>query len=101
MDAKSYFRAGLSGLRRHAGLVVGLYAFALALALDYSQRSYAPLASIVFTGAIASVLLTDLSSAHLVRSVLAPLFGDEKPPRPSPATTEAVETSPASPAAPG
>ena len=81
--------------------LLGQGGLALALALDYSQRSYAPLASIVFTGAIASVLLTDLSSAHLVRSVLAPLFGDEKPPRSSPATTEAVEPSPASPATPG
>ncbi len=33
MDATPYFRAGLSGLRRHAGLVLGLYAFALAMAV--------------------------------------------------------------------
>lgn len=74
--------------------LLGQGGLALALALDYAQRPYAPLASIVFTGAIASVLLTDLSSAHLVRSVVAPLFGDDKPPRPSRETAEAVPATP-------
>lgn len=78
--------------------LLGQGGLALALALDYSQRSDAPMASIVFTGAIASVLLTDLSSAHLVRSVVAPLFGDDKPPPPSAVTAEAVGTAPAGPA---
>ena len=74
--------------------LLGQGGLALALSLDYAQRSYAPLASIVFTAAIASVLLTDLSSAHLVRSVVAPLFGDDKPPPPSRSTAEAAPAVP-------
>ena len=56
--------------------LLGQGGLALALALDYSQHLGAILPSIVFTAAIASVLLTDLTSAHLVRSVLAPLFAE-------------------------
>jgi hypothetical protein len=59
--------------------LLGQGGLALALALDYSQHLNAILPSIVFTAAIASVLLTDLTSAHLVRSVLAPLFAERAP----------------------
>jgi hypothetical protein len=48
---------------------------ALALALDYLSLEGAELGNIVFTAAIASVLLTDLMSARIVQSVIAPLLG--------------------------
>jgi hypothetical protein len=61
---------------RHWGrALLGQGGLALALALDYSRLAGAPFANIVFTAAIASVLLTDLASAHMVHSVVAPLVG--------------------------
>jgi Kef-type K+ transport system membrane component KefB len=55
--------------------LIGQGGLALALAVDYVAIEGAPLANIVFTAAIASVLLTDVMSARLVQSVLAPLLG--------------------------
>jgi Kef-type K+ transport system membrane component KefB len=54
--------------------LLGHGGIALALALDYSGHASAPARGIVFSAAIVSVLLTDLSSARLVRSVVAPLL---------------------------
>ena len=53
--------------------LLGQGGLALALALDYASRDNAPLRAIVFTAAIASVLLTDLASARFVHSVVAPI----------------------------
>lgn len=55
--------------------LLGQGGLALALALDYITLEGTALANIVFTAAIASVLLTDVMSARLVQSVLAPLLG--------------------------
>lgn len=55
--------------------LIGQGGLALALAVDYVAIESAPLGNIVFTAAIASVLLTDVMSARLVQSVLAPLLG--------------------------
>ena len=68
----------LSGARPALGdawgrALLGQGGLALALALDYLAIEDAPLASIVFTAAIASVLLTDLASARMIHSVVAPL----------------------------
>ena len=56
-----------------AGLV-GQGGLALAIALNYVYQDGGTLPYFVFTAAIASVLLTDLMSARLVQSVLAPLI---------------------------
>ena len=53
--------------------LLGHGGLALALALDYVQHPRLPFPNIVFTAAIVSVLLTDLSSARLVQSVVSPL----------------------------
>jgi Kef-type K+ transport system membrane component KefB len=55
--------------------LLGQGGLALALALDYITLEGAALGNIVFTAAIASVLLTDVMSARIVQSVLAPLLG--------------------------
>ena len=52
--------------------LLGQGGLAIAIGLDYLQHDRLPLVNIVFTAAVASVLLTDLSSAHLVRSVVMP-----------------------------
>jgi Kef-type K+ transport system membrane component KefB len=63
-------------LGRDWGLaLIGQGGLALALALDYLSVEGAFLGNIVFTAAIASVLLTDLMSARIVQSVIAPLLG--------------------------
>jgi len=54
--------------------LVGQGGLALAIALNYVYQDGGTLPYFVFTAAIASVLLTDLVSAHLVKSVLAPLL---------------------------
>jgi hypothetical protein len=54
--------------------LLGQGGLALALALDYGSMEQVQLHSIVFTAAIASVLLTDLGSARIVESVLTPLL---------------------------
>ncbi|HJR41308.1 MAG TPA: hypothetical protein VJ812_04415 [Gemmatimonadaceae bacterium] len=55
--------------------LLGQGGLALALALNYLQLEAAPLRNIVFTAAVASVLLTDVASARFTRSVLSPLVG--------------------------
>jgi Kef-type K+ transport system membrane component KefB len=55
--------------------LLGQGGLALALALDYVALEGAQLGNIVFTAAIASVLLTDVMSARIVRSVMTPLLG--------------------------
>jgi hypothetical protein len=62
--------------------LLGHGGLALALALDYVQHDRLLFPNIVFTATIVSVLLTDLSSARLVQSVIAPVT---TPPR-APAT---------------
>ncbi|HSJ65019.1 MAG TPA: hypothetical protein VK922_14095 [Gemmatimonadaceae bacterium] len=63
-------------LGRDWGLaLLGQGGLALALALDYVALENAELANVVFTAAIASVLITDVMSARIVQSVLAPLLG--------------------------
>jgi hypothetical protein len=54
--------------------LVGQGGLALAIALNYVYQDGGTLPYFVFTAAIASVLLTDLVSAHLVKSVLMPLL---------------------------
>jgi len=62
--------------------LLGQGGLALALAFDYVQHAGALLPNIVFTAAIASVLLTELWSARLVQSVVLPLIEQEvRPPR--------------------
>jgi hypothetical protein len=68
--------------------LLGHGGLALALALDYLQHERLQYPNIVFTAAITSVLLTDLSSARLVQSVIAPLTGAR--PRAADATTGTV-----------
>ncbi|MDQ3520033.1 MAG: hypothetical protein M3466_16725, partial [Gemmatimonadota bacterium] len=53
--------------------LLGQGGLALALALEYMRLSGGVLANIVFTAAIASVLLTDFMSARIIHSVVAPL----------------------------
>jgi Kef-type K+ transport system membrane component KefB len=68
----------LPALGPHWGrALLGHGGLALALAFDYQQHHGAFLPNIVFTAAIASVLLTDLSSARLVKSVLEPVMQRE------------------------
>ena len=57
------------GLLGHGGL-------ALALALDYVDSNHALLPHVVFTAAIASVLITDLASARMIQSVVRPMVPD-------------------------
>ncbi|HUH12143.1 MAG TPA: hypothetical protein VMK65_03500, partial [Longimicrobiales bacterium] len=52
-----------TGLFGHGGL-------ALAIGLNYRLHEASPLANVVFTATLASVLLTDLLSARLVRRVV-------------------------------
>lgn len=79
--------------------LLGQGGLAVAIGLDYLQHDRLPLANIVFTATIASVLLTDLSSAHLVRSVVTPFvtrqMGGDRSRRdtPAPETARAPATS--------
>jgi hypothetical protein len=78
-----------AALGRDWGLaLIGQGGLALALALDYLSLEGAQLGNIVFTAAIASVLLTDLMSARIVQSVLAPLLGGQRISSERPAVTE-------------
>jgi Kef-type K+ transport system membrane component KefB len=54
--------------------LVGQGGLALAIALNYVYQDGGTLPYFVFTAAVASVLLTDLLSARLVRSAIAPLI---------------------------
>jgi hypothetical protein len=69
--------------------LLGQGGLALALALDYVALENAELGNIVFTAAIASVLLTDVMSARIVQSVLAPLLGARRISAPQPAAESA------------
>jgi hypothetical protein len=52
--------------------LVGQGGLALALALEYLSLDAAPMPNVVFTAAIVSLLVTDLSSARLIHAVVAP-----------------------------
>jgi hypothetical protein len=58
--------------------LLGHGGLALALALDYVQHGRLPYPGIVFTAVIVSVLLTDVSSARLVQSVVGKVMGHEE-----------------------
>lgn len=58
--------------------LVGQGGLALAIALNYVYQDGGTLPYFVFTASIASVLLTDLMSARLVQSVLAPLIAKRR-----------------------
>ena len=53
--------------------LLGQGPLALAIALNYVYQGGGPVPGVVFTAALASVLLTDLLSPYLARSALAPL----------------------------
>jgi predicted Kef-type K+ transport protein len=79
-------------LGQHWGrALLGHGGLALALALDYIGHGRLPFPNIIFTATVVSVLLTDLSSARLVQSVLAPMTTSSRPspsePGALPATT--------------
>ena len=61
--------------------LLGQGGLAIAIALDYRRRDAPAVPNLVFTAAVISVLLTDLSGARLVRSVLAPFLDPVAPPR--------------------
>jgi len=66
--------------------LVGQGGLAIAIALDYSLSRAAVLPNLIFTAALASVLLTDLFSARLARDVVASLPEDVEMPDPEPGT---------------
>ncbi len=53
--------------------LIGQGRLTVALALDYARRPELPIGDVVFTAALASVLLTEFAAARLVRAVLAPI----------------------------
>ena len=53
--------------------MIGQGRLTVALALDYARRPELPIGDVVFTAALASVLLTEFAAARLVRAVLAPI----------------------------
>ena len=59
--------------------LVGQGGLALAIALNYVYQDGGTLPYFVFTAAVASVLLTDLLSARLVRSVVGPILARRFP----------------------
>lgn len=67
----------LTALGPHWGrALLGQGPLALALGLEYVRMPNAPVPNVVFTAAIAAVLLLDVSSAWMVRSVVDPLTAD-------------------------
>ena len=67
----------LTTLGPHWGrALLGQGPLALALGLEYVRMPNAPVPNVVFTAAIAAVLLLDVSSAWIVRSVVEPLTSD-------------------------
>lgn len=58
--------------------LLGQGGIAVAIGVDYLQQQALPFATIVFTATIASVLLTDLTSARLAHSVANALAGVEE-----------------------
>ena len=63
--------------------LVGQGGLALAIALNYVYQDGGTLPYLVFTAAIASVLLTDLLSARLVHAAIAPLIARRSAPTPT------------------
>jgi len=57
--------------------LLGQGSLGLALGYTWLRRDGAPLPDLVFSAAVAAMLLTDLSAARLVRSVLEPLLPPE------------------------
>ena len=53
--------------------LIGQGRLTVALALDYARRPELPIGDVVFTAALASVLLTEFAAARLVRSALLPI----------------------------
>jgi len=51
--------------------LLGQGGVAIALGIDYLQQDHFAFAHVVFTAVVASVLLTDMSSARLAKSVFA------------------------------
>ena len=76
--------------------LLGQGGLVIALAVNYLYQDALPLGNVVFSAAIASVLLTDLLSGRLASSVLAP--GPRAVSRPRPTVAHAAET-PSDPAA--
>ena len=67
----------LTTLGPHWGrALLGQGPLALALGLEYVRMPNAPVPNVVFTAAIAAVLLLDVSSAWMVHSVVEPLTAD-------------------------
>jgi hypothetical protein len=67
----------LAALGPHWGrALLGQGPLALALGLEYVRMPGAAIPNVVFTAAIAAVLLLDVSSAWMVRSVVEPLTAD-------------------------
>lgn len=74
--------------------LIGQGRLTVALALDYARRPDLPIGDVVFTAALASVLLTEFAAARLVRAALLPIveplrdlaqrlpWVDEQPPDP-------------------
>ena len=94
----------LSDQREKLGLdwgraLLGQGGLAIAIGLDYLQHDRLPLVNIVFTASVASVLLTDLSSAHLVRSVVMPFVMRQMGPERA-RSTDGGPRPPAEPVAP-
>jgi hypothetical protein len=56
--------------------LLGQGPLALALGLEYVRMPNAPVPNVVFTAAIAAVLLLDISSAWMVHSVVEPMTAD-------------------------
>jgi hypothetical protein len=75
----------LPALGPHWGsALLGQGPLALALGLEYVRMPNATVPNVVFTAAIAAVLLLDVSSAWLVRSVVVPMTADaERAARPA------------------
>lgn len=57
--------------------LLGQGSLALALAFTWLRRDGAPMPHLIFSAAVAAMLVTDLSAARLVRSVLEPLLPPE------------------------
>lgn len=75
----------LPALGPHWGrALLGQGPLALALGLEYVRMPNASVPNVVFTAAIAAVLLLDISSAWLVHSVVEPMTADaDRAPRPT------------------
>lgn len=71
--------------------LLGQGGLALAIGINYLYQDTLPIPNIVFTAAVASVLLTDLSSARFVRSVLLPPMLGPEPKQPEPEVVEEVD----------